>query len=312
MYSIIKYGKSSFSKAALLFQNFFHRPTSPQGEKEFLMKFSSLATLVAAAALLVACGGGGGGGSPALSQPNQPPQPIVDTTPPVLVAGPTSGLPEAFVVLSDDDLGGNSQIVVKNTKDTVPGSTTLNTNNRGMTWRPQNPPLKCGTYEATAIGVNLNNLSTAQTFTFGVTDCQTLSSSWPPTTITPIEQKVVGLNTLSGTNVLIGDTTWQTAVTNGTIKFVDTGMTVNSDPQPLVWAAMKYNNQWCFAPVHKVDGSPIANWPRPDTHCNTEEFDSFSGSQAGLIRHFPARNQCFEEFWNTAENRDNDKQVTCP
>lgn len=309
--SLLRFAKKIawHDKKNIHFHSFFHDRHSPRGGKEFAMKFSTVATLVVAAMLLVACGGGGGG-SPASSQPSQP---TADTTAPTLTLATSSPASTTTTVVftSSEDLAGNVSVTIKDASGaTISGSTILNSGNRGMTWTPGGA-LACNTtYTATAVGADLAGNTGTATSTVTTVGCSAL---WPPTTIAPINQKVIGLNVLSGTNVLIGDAAWQAAVTNNTVKFSDTGMVMTGlDTRPILWAMYQFNNMWCTVPVHKDDGSPSKGLEPAGSVCNTESIDYMIGTPAGLIRHFTNRDQCFERRWNQNPPSITDTQVPCP
>lgn len=280
--------------------------------KERVMKFSAtLATLLVALAL-AACGGGGGGQSSA-PQPAPSTPTTADTTKPVLTLTTSSpaSLTTTVVFSSNEDLGGNVSILVQNGNTVPAGTTRLNAGNRGITWTPS-AALACNTvYTVTGTGTDLAGNTGTATGTVTTVGCQ--QASWPPPTVAPIGQKVIGMNVLPGTDVAIGDAAWQSAVRDGTVKFTDTGMIQTGvDTRPVVWAVMQYRGNWCFVPVHKDDGTASAGRTSPGTQCNTEEVDYFVGTDAGLLRHFPGRNQCFELFWDEVDGRNHDRQVACP
>lgn len=294
---------------AIGFRSFFLNlsPTyySSARSKEDSMKTSmTLATLLVALTL-AACGGGSSTPSPV---------PVTDTSAPVLTLTTSSpaSVTTTIVFTSDEDLGGNVSITVKNGTATVSGSTSLNPGNRGLTWTPA-AALTCNTaYTVNASGTDLAGNSGTATGTVTTTACAT-SSWWPPATVASVGQKVSGTNVLSGTNVMIGDTTWQAAVKNGTVKFADTGAVMTGfDVRPIAWAVHQYSGSWCAIAVHKDDGSSVGVWTSAGSTCNTEAFDYVIGTQAGLIRHFSGRNQCFELRWNQSALTFTDTQISCP
>lgn len=150
--------------------------------KKFMSRaFGALATL-AVALTLAACGGGGGGGNTPPPVTCTAPQvnvngvcttPPTDTTKPVLTlatASPAS-LTTTVTVTSNEDLGGNVAIIVKNGAATVAGATTLNQGNLGMTWTPS-AALACNTaYTVNASASDVaGNVGTA-TFTVTTVGC---------------------------------------------------------------------------------------------------------------------------------------------
>lgn len=283
------------------------------------MKFSTTLATFLVALTLAACGGGGGGvgQSPAPQPtPTTPSAPrTADTTKPVLtlVTSSPASLTTTVVISSSKELSGNIAILMMNGNTQISGDLRLNAGNRGMTWTPRTA-LVCNTvYTGKATGTDLDgNVSDLLTFTVTTVGCGP-ASWWPPATIAPVGQIVTGMNVLPGTEVAIGDMAWQAAVRDGTVKFVDTGMIqTGADTRPVVWAIMRYGERaWCFAPVHRDDGSASLQRTNPGTQCNSEEIDYVVGTESGLLRHFPGRNQCFEVFWDL-EGRNHDRVVACP
>lgn len=300
-----------------------------RGMKKFNSRaFGTIAILVIAAALS-ACGGGGGGGSdapapanpaPVAPAPANPapvaPAPVADTTAPQLTlatASPAS-LTTTITVSANEDLGGNVSIVVRNGGATIPGSTTLSQGNRSMVWTPAGKLPANATLSISASASDLSgNVGTASmTLTTGA-DASNPLAWWTGAKVFPVGEKVVGVNELPGSAQLIGDDAWKKAVMDGVVKVVDTGATMTGfTTRPIVWTMFKRGVGYCTVPVYKDDGGAIGTLTSPGSMCNSEAFDFSVGTSTGLIRHFTARNQCYEWRWNTAAVRFDDQQVTCP
>lgn len=132
----------------------------------------------------------------------------------------------------------------------------------------------------------------------------------------PVATQVIGMNQLSSASLLIGDTAWQQAVADGTIKFVDTGLVMTNYTARLpVFAFFKSRlGNSCARLVYKDDGSAVGQNNTTEGNCNTDtpSVDWVSGTVPGIIRHFPGNNQCYQLVWNQTTLGLDDVLVSCP
>jgi len=128
----------------------------------------------------------------------------------------------------------------------------------------------------------------------------------------PIGAKVVGMNQL--TSYTIGDTAWQQAVSDGTVKFIDSGFVLTGySPRPIVWAFYKgWTGSSCTRFIYKDDGAGVIDNQTSSETCTTGVIDWVVGTTTGIIRHYPDLNKCGQFTWNQATSRIDEPVVTCP
>lgn len=154
------------------------------------------------------------------------------------------------------------------------------------------------------------------TISGGVCTPPVVTAWWPPATIHLVGEQVIGMNQLSSASLIIGDTAWKQAVTNGTVKFLDTGIVLTGySTRSIVWAFYKgpLTGNSCTRLIYKDDGTGVAN-TSTEGNCNTDipSADWAVGTSVGVIRHFPGKNQCYQLTWNQPTLGLNDLVVTCP
>ena len=134
------------------------------------------------------------------------------------------------------------------------------------------------------------------------------------TCLKPIGSQAIGMNQLPASALLIGDTGWNKAVTDGVQKFLDSGMLLTGyNTRPIVFAFYKApSGTSCVTPIYKDDGSAVDNNKAVGNACNTVDADWAVGTLSGVVRHFPSLGMCYEISWNQATQRFQDLQVTCP
>ena len=136
---------------------------------------------------------------------------------------------------------------------------------------------------------------------------------WPPAYIAPIGTKVVGMNQLPSTATTIGNTAWQQAVKDGTVKFIDTGIVLSGySTRAVIWAFYQSIEGFsCARPIYKDDGSYVDH-PETTGNCNTGVLADWAvGTQAGIIRHAPNAG-CYQLTWNATRKGFDDTLVSCP
>jgi hypothetical protein len=131
----------------------------------------------------------------------------------------------------------------------------------------------------------------------------------------PVGAQVIGMNQLSSASLLIGDTAWQQAVTDGTIKFMDTGLVMTSYTARLpVFAFFKSRlGNSCARLVYKDDGSAVGQNNTTEGDCNTGPSTDWAvGTLSGVIRHFTGINACYRYTWNQNLLALDDTVISCP
>ena len=133
----------------------------------------------------------------------------------------------------------------------------------------------------------------------------------------PIGYKVVGLNQIPKEALYFSDTAWKQSVASGLVKFVDTGMvfTGQTTRKP-IFALYKSNLSGlsCSTIVYQDDGSNAVD-PSNLTQgfgCNTDESTWAVGTQKGIIRYFPGKNECYEKSYDSVAVFIPDTKVPCP
>ena len=293
---------------------------------------TTVATLVVAL-LLVACGGGGSSGS----------TPTTPINTPVATGSISSTVPNCTVQLDMNKCTTNISWSTSNAKSvsvTDAGGKVLSTTANGTL--VVDVLVGTNTYNLIADGKQLGSVTITGVCASGTGAKNTpvIGSGfinmvctaivvppvtvWPATTVYPISQKMMGTNVLSSASKLIGDTAWQEAVKDGTIKIMDSNVVMTGFTNvPLVWAVYRRilenvngiagNNQtiWCTVPVRKDNGESFGAWNTPNSNCNTDEQDWFFEDGGGIIRHSVNFGACFQKKWNGIDNF-NDPQVPCP
>lgn len=134
--------------------------------------------------------------------------------------------------------------------------------------------------------------------------------------VTPMGTQVIGMNQLPVASLTIGDVAWREAVTDGTVKFLSTGIVLAGySARPIVWAFYKgpITGNSCTRLIYKDDGTGVAN-TSTEGNCNTDipVVDWAVGTSIGVVRHFPGPNKCYQLSWNQVRQGLDDVLVTCP
>jgi hypothetical protein len=294
-------------------------------------RFATALATFCLALLLTACGGGGGG--TATGGGTNPtaciaPQTLVngtcqnpsvtDTTAPVLTVTTSSpaSVTTTITVTSNEDLGGNVQIVVKNGATTIAGATTLGAGNRSIVWTPsmQLPYNTALSVTASAVDLAGNTGTVSGT----ITTVADPTAWWPPTTITPVGVKVFGAGLIPAGCTSWTQQCWKDLVKNGGMKFIETpAVMVGSNSRQIV--APFYQNAsgfWNILPTYKDTGEPVGG----DIGSGVSiEIDWAQGTTRGFIVHEKVSGHCYEMAWyppttqqGVASNIWDSVQVTCP
>ncbi len=126
---------------------------------------------------------------------------------------------------------------------------------------------------------------------------------------------VLGINKIPDCAAQIGDPCWQTAVSNGTVRVIESGIELTGySTRPVSLAVyMNVANNSCLKMVYADDGSVVGDFPSTSGGCFTSPIGRAVGTEDGACAFFPdfVGGKFFRYTWDRNRRALNGQQDAC-